>query len=123
MSMATNVQRADVVWDSDLTVSAVEGHAGGLRLVIEDYSPLDGEFGMDRFGQMFVLPYRLHFTNGRTVRVPDSDMEQMMSIHGLPDAWRGRIATVVITEVGHLSGGSDGDHRIAETLYVELAIH
>ncbi len=40
MGMATKVQRADVVWDSDLTVSAVRGHAGGLRLVIEDYSPL-----------------------------------------------------------------------------------
>ncbi len=123
MSIATKVQRADVVWDSDLTVPAVQGHAGGLRLVIEDYSPLDGEFGIDRFGEAFILPFRLHFTDGRTVRVPDSDMEQMINIHGFPDAWRGRIATVVITDIGHLSGGSDGDGRIAETLYVELAIH
>ena len=121
--MATKVQRSDVLWDSDLTVSDVAGHAGGLHLVIEDYSPLDGEFGMDRFGEVFILPYRLHFANGRTVRVPDSDMAQMIRIHGFPDAWRGRIATVVITDVGLLSGGCDGDNRIAETLYVELAIH
>src|SRR5262245_38664585 len=101
MSMATNVRRADVVWDKDLTVSDVAGYAGGRRLVIENYSPLDGEFGMDPYGEVFILPFRLHFTNGRTVRVPDSDMMQMINIHGMPDAWRGRIATVVITDVGH----------------------
>ena len=120
--MTNEVQRDDVIWKSDLTVSDVESNTAGLSLVVQEYSPEGEEFGVDRFGNTFLLPYRLHFTDGRTVRISEHNMEQLMGIHGLPDTWCGRIATINITNAGHLSGGSFGDHRIAERLEVEIAI-
>jgi len=94
----------DVVWPSDLTVADVRARAGGLRLTIDDYSPDGEEFGVARHDQLFCLPFRLHFTNGRTARVPDSEMHRLIDLHGPPETWRGHVARVVVTDGDRFSG-------------------
>ena len=114
-----DVDAKDVIWPSDLAVVDVENHPRGLRLIIEGFSPDDGEFAGDRDGRIFLLPYRLHFTNGRTVRIPDAEME-LMQTQGFPDMWHGRVATVFVAEPDRFSGPPDGNYRIAEQLRVFL---
>jgi hypothetical protein len=92
-----------------------------MCLTIDGFSPQDGEFGVDRRGQHYILPWRLHFANGRTMRVAEDDMDRLIEFCGTPDKWHRMTVVATSRHTPALSGARDDkQHQIAERLHVDL---